>query len=273
MRTLNHLFFPVLLALAACNGGTTSVSVNSDNSAPGSGQGSSVSGSVTGTRVANGTEVSFDASPQIVEISQRYLDGTPGVCSGVVIAPGTVLTAAHCFPKEAISNVIVSNGLSYPIDEILVHPGFYSSPEVSAFFNDVAILKSKTLPAPPLAILQSIAISPDTEISVFGFGLDENKGFGVLKNGLLKIALVTDNHLFSEPYDGENVGACQGDSGGPAILGFTDAADVFHVGVVGIVSSGTGEDCSSGDSTLFVNLQNKDVAAFIAQAAPDAVFN
>lgn len=268
---LNICFF----LLASCGGGTTVVKVDSNNTGTenGNGNGSGVTIVATSSRLLNGNEVAFDASPQMVQISQSFLDGSVGLCSGVAIAPGTVLTAAHCFTSDIASNRLIAAGVSYPVDEIVMHPGFYASSEVSAFFNDVAIVRSKVLNIPTLPILTSLPLVDGEKLALYGSGIDENGNFGNLKNGSTSLAFVTENHLFSQPYDGSGVNACSGDSGGPAILGFTDLAGNFSVGIVGIISSGTVENCGEGDTTLFANLQNKDILSFIAAAAPGVIFN
>lgn len=87
----------------------------------------------------------------------------------------------------------------------------------------------------------------------------------------MEVAMVTGNHIFAR-FD-ELSNTCNGDSGGPATYTVVDPnGAVSAVGVVGITSTGTVQNCAPGDLSLFTNLQHPDILSFIAEVVPEAVF-
>jgi secreted trypsin-like serine protease len=265
MRTLLSITLVlVALSLSACKGGSSKISA-------------SVNGGDTqatiSSKIINGLPVDQSLSPQIVQVNVYFADGSTALCSGTSIAPEYFLTAAHCFNETVVATSVVVAGTEIFGDSVTTHPDYFVNLEVNALFNDVAVLHVPGLNIPALAILSTVPVAEGASLFTYGYGLDENAESGTLKNGPVSILFSTENHLFSEAFDGSNVDPCNGDSGGPAVLGFTDVNGTFAVGIAGIVSSGTVEGCAKGDMTLFTNLQNPAIAEFIRSAAPGAVFN
>lgn len=265
MRTLLTISLVVVaLSLTACKGGSSKVSASVN--------GGDTQATVS-SKIINGVPVDQTISPQIVQVNVYFADGSTALCSGTSIAPEYILTAAHCFNDAVLATSVVVAGAELFGDTVVTHPDYFVNLEVNALFNDVAVLHVPGLTIPSLAILSSVPVAEGAVVFSYGYGLDENAESGTLKNGPVSILFSTENHLFSEAFDGSNVDPCNGDSGGPAVLGFTDINGTFAVGIAGIVSSGTVEGCAKGDMTLFTNLQNPSVAEFIRANVPGAVFN
>ena len=238
------------------------------------GSGSDTSDSNTGLfpRIINGTEVATTTSPQMVAIEIEYFDGTRSLCSGVFIGSRAILSAAHCFISPVRAALIHAGELMAPALGVSIAPGFFADPVTNAFFNDVAILSTAELGRPVLPILISQSLESGDTVLTFGFGLDENGSFGDLKAGDTEIEIVTENHFFAVPFSGEGTNACNGDSGGPAVRTVVTEDGTTKSGVIGLVSSGTAENCFDSDSTLYTNLQKAELIEFIAAVVPEAIF-
>lgn len=254
---MKKIFLLGLIAtLLGCGGGSSS------NDAPGP----------VLPKVINGSEVSLDISPQFTAINITYSDGTSGFCSGTVIDGDSILTAGHCL-RGPITGISLAGALgTIESASYLAHPGYFEDFNVGAIFNDVGIIKTKSphgLPALP--VLASVASYADEPFSVYGFGLDENQNYGILKSGAAQIQIATPNHLFGPVFTGGNVNPCDGDSGGAAIVFVTLPGGEFTAGIVGTVSSGTVEGCAPGDMTYYTNIQNPGILSFILENAPGTV--
>lgn len=216
-------------------------------------------------KIISGDLCQSNASP-IVRIDLTTQDGDTAICTGNIIAPNKVLTAAHCFLTLKIASASIhSDGKDIAVSEVKVHPDVGTDGTNLALFNDVAVLttaRNLNLPAIPIVTSEEVAIGD--AIGVQGFGLDENGGFGISKGGAMLVTDLSPNHIFAA-FDGNGSNPCNGDSGGPALLTLTDGS----VGIVGIVSSGNpSTQCLAGDVTLFTNLQTESVLDFIVSQVP-----
>jgi trypsin len=186
-------------------------------------------------------------------------------CSGAVIAPTRVVTAAHCItgPASQITVVAGRTAVSGPGGEALAVSGVSVHPGAGNFRNDLAVLALATptsSPPIPLASPEEDAMTTGIGAPLFvsGFGRRNPFGFGKPKTGLLFAA-----QLFSRPgckkYKGSFFvaqmicangrqykrakrfrvklmrSACPGDSGGPLV-----AATPNGLRLVGVVSFGAG---------------------------------
>lgn len=210
------------------------------------------------TRIIGGVEVKnlADAPWQVALIRGVVAPERSQFCGGALIAPDTVLTAAHCVDNnigrgQAARVDVVAGTLTYAsggerlkVTAILVHPGWNSA----SMNNDFAILKlasASQLGTP--VILESGVVTPPGEAFVSGWGLLTEGGVGSAKLMGVKLPLVDNTQCnMPESYNGEitpqmlcagerdgGKDSCQGDSGGPVTSLATDR-------LIGVVSYGEG---------------------------------
>jgi secreted trypsin-like serine protease len=229
-------------------------------------------------KVANGEEcpvaTSSDSSSVVALVISK--GDKASLCTGTVVAPNTVLTAAHCFYGGASSVQIVTTvkGKRYGTlaRSVVVHPQFGASGGV--MFNDVAIVKTaKNLSAPITPILLSRSPAENEESLVAGYGQVENDGPGQpnVNAGRAIVEDVSDNHIFID-YTRSQAHPCKGDSGGALFV-----SNGQGIAVVGVVSQSDPsvdvEDiCEVGDRTLYTSLRDPSVEAFVRQNIPNANF-
>jgi hypothetical protein len=165
-------------------------------------------------------------------LARFEVGGGTGHCTGILVAPTAVLTAAHC-AEIAGSGVQVGNAPTpIPVSRVRLHPGW----DGSVGF-DAAILE---LAAPAAAQPLPVAISPDglgagVTVRVAGWGV--TSGSPAPAEGEMRV-----DQLFGELFlaTAAPSGLCDGDSGGPLLLGRPGADERL----VGIASAGTSAACT-----------------------------
>lgn len=150
------------------------------------------------------------------------------ICTGTLIAPNVMLTAAHCVKGKYPDEVFVSFGQDIQEDnwvidvkDIQVHPRYAPIAGTAVGSpHDVAlvILSVDVLRIP--ADLPNSPIRKGQDIRLEGYGTQEDSTIGIKQCRISTVLNAFD-------FDFETAGACYGDSGGPAYIGNT---------VVGITS-------------------------------------
>lgn len=217
------------------------------------------------TKIINGTECSVSGSP-VLALNLLSRDGSGSLCSGTLITPTQILTAAHCFVTDPVVSAFTEvDGKRIFGKTVHVHPDAQINASAGIATNDVAILDmEESINRPTVALLTSRSPAIGDTFSIFGYGKDSNGDIGSLRSGEMRIEDITLNHLIAD-YEGEGSNTCNGDSGGPAIFTLSDGNGTA---LIGVTSSGTSADCQEGDHSFFANLQAPSISSFIRSKAP-----
>ena len=173
--------------------------------------------------IVGGQNVPAGNGPMLMVLSDRG-----SVCSGVVIAPDTVLTAAHCVTGASAYRLHWRDGSGRPVMEdpgrITIHPDYHSNAITARSRSiDLAVIQTKrTLPEYFTAAALPAASQPpspkDTRLTIQGFGLSsESQPDSVGSLRQITLPVVTpygQGKLLLWLAGQNNQGACTGDSGG-----------------------------------------------------------
>lgn len=162
------------------------------------------------------------------------LAGASAFCSGVVLAPDAVLTAAHCVNDAANSVIFFRDEAGAPttraIAAVAPHPEYRGDAIAKRVRSIDLALVSLASPLParfqPTALAQGGDIAVGQKFRVAGYGLGrENAGS---TGGVFRWAVIAAREplsrvlLWAEDPGHGGLGACTGDSGGPVFANDSD---------------------------------------------------
>jgi hypothetical protein len=170
------------------------------------------------------------AYPEVVSI-----DAPGGTCTGTVLAPDVVLTAAHCTPlfSEDPSAPVFVDAPAGRLRAVTyrVHPNF--DPFTGRF--DVALLRVEGRVAETAASIATTPAAAEASVLLVGFGRDAKDGTHRKRVGWAKVASLSEDEITLAP--GPSL-PCFGDSGGPAFDGDGELRKVVAVMTAGDASCG-----------------------------------
>ena len=195
--------------------------------------------------IYGGEPVEPGAWPAVVAVR------TSKMCTGTVIAPNLVLTAAHCFDPEPLAPVQVYVGdtlgtsLLFSSEEWGRHPDFCLPSDCDGDLHDFAWVKLPgDIGVEPLVPITNQAeydevMNTGAELTFVGFGEDEEGVIGVKRQVVSSLTSFNESgREFRAGGDGKDT--CLGDSGGPALVQLSSG----EWRLAGVISRGG--DCGLG---------------------------
>ena len=252
------------LALAACGGGGSPSPSPPPPSIPVSAACGAITSASTGGSIVNGADCSPDTSP-VVLLNMKDASGQQsGSCSGTVIAPRAVLTAAHCLqPPAAAVLVFPGSGPQQPAASFAAHPSWRESAPAQFDVGVVLMAADFGRPAKPV-LLNRDARAGETAV-ISGWGKDGGSGVAAtLRAGTATLTAVTPLTLQTTSTTAASA-VCQGDSGGPLLV-----QEAGTWAVAGVISANSTLACAFGDN-FYANLRAADNMAFLLARVPDVV--
>jgi hypothetical protein len=247
-----------LAALCACGGGSGSPPTTPTPPTPA--PTADTCRALGQTAITNGIECSAGSSA-VVLLNFRATDGAVvGSCSGTIIAPRAILTAAHCLDGEtAVVRVWLGSGDEIVASSFVGHPNYSASNTTSL---DVGVVvMAQDLPRTPIPLLTSRDARVGESAVVAGWGRDLASVGATLRAGTTAISAVGPSVLQTE-FSSQASGICQGDSGGPILL---SEGGVWSI--AGITSASTVVTCNAG-TQFFAAIRNAAISSFVLQHVP-----
>jgi MYXO-CTERM domain-containing protein len=187
-------------------------------------------------------------------------DGAPR-CTGSVIAPTVVLTAAHCVDKGQ-PEAVLGSGARVPVADAFMHPTY----DPHTFADDLAVVRlAAPIAAPALPLAHLADGDEGMTVRVVGFGVVAGGGASVTtgekREGTSKLAELGTHTLRLEAEPSQ---PCLGDSGGPVFLMGTDGRQY----IVGVTSHGDFA-CATEAYAVRVGAYDEFIRPYVAVAEPN----
>lgn len=212
-------------------------------------------GCAPGTRTRPGEAVAAAAEPIVGGAPATAADiaGTVAIadangpfCTGTLVAPTVVVTAAHCVASDTGQPLMAASALSviagaldanappaadvlavaslafppsYPLGTSIDADGLGQDDDIALLVLAAPTERVAVIPVLPMADLDN-DVTPGTPLTIAGYGIigpnEATDPSGVLYRAETPFVRRSDHELFAG--DGSNPDTCPGDSGGPAYL-------------------------------------------------------
>jgi hypothetical protein len=223
-------------------------------------------GIVAGYKVRNNQDL---VAKSTVKIFTDYYR-SDAHCTGVIIGPRHIVSAAHCFKKNINGTFNKENiRLAYGTDSVVMHQhaveSLYVHPKYNGIryvaetgyenkdFHDLAtlVIDGDLENLSPVSLLPSRLINPGQEVILAGYGsyLQTDKENRALSRVSTDIAYVGARFRDFQLSVNEK-GACFGDSGGPMYVKHPEKACLALAGTVTGHSRGKQYKCEDGGGTI-----------------------
>ena len=251
-----------LLAVAACGGGGSSPTPTAPAPIPIADTCNSLGAapSAQGTAILNGAECSPAASSVVLLNMRTASGGAAGACTGTVVAPRVVLTAAHCLDEETrIVRVWLGSGPEIDATSFTAYPNYQFNTPGS--FDVGVVVVPEDLPRRAIPILGSRDPKVGETAILAGWGRDQNNAPARLRAGSTTVSAVT-SELLQTIFAPPSSSVCSGDSGGPILL--------FEAGmwVIGGITSATSDNVCNTGTNFYQSIRHPAMRDFILQHVP-----
>ena len=225
-------------------------------------------------RIVGGERTRAGEFPECCLIGRESTIGTTTwFCTGVLVHPRVVLTAAHCCVPPITPNVVAFDALDFDdlsaaeivqVRRATVHPSYTQSGQL----NDIAVLVLRTdAHTSPVPIATTAELNAAPRTTLVGFGRDDifsTRGFGIQRKVTVEIARPPAGKVdeFEQRFDyeadleflagGSGFDSCNGDSGGPAYLEVAGGRRV--AGLTSRATRGAQTPCGEGSVNTRVDV-------------------